>query len=146
MSARRHNPRRGKSHHSYTIVQVADLYGVHRQTVRHWLADGLQPNDGGKPLLIHGSELNRFHAARRASHKSPCGPGELYCLSCKAPRRPAGSLADYVPGNRSYGTVLGICPTCDRMMSQRVNAALLARFEAELELTTRPHSEPIGRS
>lgn len=146
MANRRHNPRRAKSHFSYTIVQVADLYEVHRQTVRHWLASGLQPNDSRTPVLIHGTELNRFHAARRAALKRPCGPGELYCLGCKAPRRPAGSMADYTPGAGTCGRVTGICPGCGRMMSQRVNASRLAIIMAELDVAIRPAPEPIGGS
>ncbi len=146
MASRRHNPRRAKTHFSYTTNEVAELYGVHLQTVRHWLASGLTPNNRNKPLLIHGTELNRFHAVRRTALKRPCGPGELYCFGCKAPRRPAGSMADYIPGAGSAGTVKGICPTCDRMMSQRVNADRLARFVAELDVTARPPPEPIAGS
>ncbi len=146
MASRRHNPRRAKTHFSYTIYGVAELYDVSRPTVRHWLANGLAPNDSGKPILIHGSELNRFHASRREAKKRPCAPGELYCLGCKAPRRPAGLMADYTPGASACGTVTGICPVCDRMMSQRVNDARLARFRAELDVTNRPPPEPIGRS
>jgi hypothetical protein len=146
MAMRRHNPRRAKMHFSYTIAAVADLYGVHRQTVRHWLGNGLQTNDGGKPVLIHGSELNRFHAARRKAGKHPCGPGELYCLGCKAPRRPAGSIADFTPSAGTGGTVAGICPNCERMMSQRVNASRLALLQAELDVAFRPAREPIEES
>ena len=146
MASRRHNPRRAQSHFSYTVYEVAELYEVSRPTVRHWLANGLTPNDGSRPFLIHGNELNRFHASRRAAKKNPCGPGELYCLGCKAPRRPAESMADYTPGATAGGTVKGICPVCEGMMTQRVNAARLARFQAELDVTTRPPPEPIGES
>jgi hypothetical protein len=146
MASRRHNPRRAKSHFSYTIHEVAELYDVGRSTVRHWLASGLEPNDGGKPILIHGSELNRFHAIRRELKKRPCGPGELFCLGCRAPRRPAGSMADFTPGLGTSGTVEGICPVCGRMMSQRVNATRLSRLRVELDVATRPLPEPIGES
>lgn len=146
MAVGRHNPRRAKMHFSYTIAQAADLYGVHRQTVRHWLGNGLQPNDAGKPVLIHGGELNRFHAARRTAGKQPCGPDELYCLGCKAPRRPAGSIADFTRGSGTGGTVTGICPECDNMMSQRVNASRLAILRAQLDVAFRPAPEPIWDS
>ena len=46
MTSRRHNPRRAKSHFSYTVYEVAELYDVGRPTVRHWLANGLEPNGG----------------------------------------------------------------------------------------------------
>ena len=67
----------------------------------------------------------------------------MYCFGCQTPRRPAGSLADYIPAGTASGKVTGICPECDRMMSQHVNAARLAVFQAELEIVTRPHHEPI---
>jgi len=146
MGSRRHNPRRAKSHFSYTLAEVAELYEVHRQTVRHWLKSGLRPLDSRRPVLIHGTELNRFHGERRTARKRPCGQGELYCFGCKQPRRPAGSVADYLPGSGTTGVVVGICPQCERMMRQNVNAERLAELEADLDVTTIPGTEPIRES
>lgn len=146
MANRSYNPKRAKTHFSYTILEAADLYSVHRQTVRHWLGSGLTPVDEKRPVLIHGSELNRFHEARRRSRKRPCGPGELYCLGCKEPRRPAGSIVDYLPGKGGLGVVEGICPDCDRLMRQNVNDARLGALKSVLDVTTRPLPEPIGES
>ena len=146
MGSRRHNPRRAKSHFSYTLAETAELYDVHRQTVRHWLKSGLEPLDNRRPVLIHGAELNRFHSERRTARKRPCGPGQLYCLGCKEPRHPAGSVADYVPGSGTSGVLIGICPECESLMRQNVNAARLRTFQALLSVTTRPDAEPIGES
>ena len=146
MGSRRHDPRRAKSHFSYTMLEAAELYGVHRQTVRHWLGNGLNPIDGRRPVLIHGSELNRFHGQRRTARKRPCGPDELYCFGCKAPRRPAGAMADYSPGNGLSGVVTAICPECNRIMRQNVNAERLASLRTNLEVAIRPEAEPIRES
>ena len=146
MANRRHNPRLAKSLHSFTIAEAADLYMVHRNTVRHWLADGLKPLDGHKPVLIHGSALNQFHVDRRRSAKRVCGPDQIYCLSCGAPRRPAADVADYIPLTESVGALVAICPVCDRMITQRVNAARLARFSAEIEVKIRPAPDTIEKS
>lgn len=146
MAIRRHNPRRAKSLHTFTIAEAAELYGVHRNTVRHWLADGLKPLDSRKPVLIHGSALNQFHANRRWSVKRVCGPDQIYCLKCRAPRRPALDIADYSQLTVSLGALVAICPACDRMMTQRVNAARLARFSAEIAVTIRPAPKPIEKS
>ena len=143
MASRRHNPKRAKSLHSFTIAEAADLYSVHRNTVRHWLAEGLEPIDARKPVLIHGSALNRFHAARRQAVKQTCGPFELFCLGCRAPRRPAWDLADYTTLTASVGALEAICPVCGGMMTQRVNAARLERLAQEIEVTVRPEREPI---
>lgn len=146
MANRRHNPRLAKTHHCFTIRETAVLYGVHVNTVRQWLANGLQPIEPKRPILIHGAALNRFHAERRAARRKKCGPGELYCLVCQHPRRPAGDMADFTPITALVGTVTGICPVCDRFISQRVNARRLARFEAEMEVGRRPRPEPITDS
>ena len=143
MASRRHNPRLAKSLRSYTIADVATLYGVHRNTVRNWLADGLKAIDDKRPILINGGELNRHHAAKRASAKGHCGPGEIYCLACRAPRVPAGRMADYLPGLGGVGTVSAICPDCENVMTQRVNARRLSDLRAVVEVEFRPAPEPI---
>lgn len=135
---RRRNPRQAKTHRSYSIAEAAELYGVHRQTVRQWIGAGLSPNDATRPVLIHGTALNAFHASRRTSARRPCGPLELYCLRCRSPRRPAGDVADYVPMTDKVGTLAAICPECNRMMTQRVNSARLGLFRADIAVSDRP--------
>jgi hypothetical protein len=146
MASRRQNPRLARSHLSYTIADAADLYGVHRQTVRNWLANGLEPLDGRKPTMIHGPALNRFHKARREVAQHRCGPGEVFCLGCRAPRRPAGAIADFTPMIEKVGTLSAICPVCGRLMTQRVNAARLAQFSIDVVVAVRPAPEPIKES
>lgn len=146
MANRRHNPRVAKSMRCYTIVEAAELYGVHRQTVRNWLADGLSALDAGRPILVHGSELNRFHKARRHAGKQSCGPGELFCLGCRSPRRPALDMVEYAPITQSVGTLSAICPTCERVMTQKVNGARLALFSPEVDASSRPAPKPLKKS
>ena len=45
MPATRPNPRLAKIHRSYTVDEIATLYGVHRNTVRAWIARGLATVD-----------------------------------------------------------------------------------------------------
>ncbi len=146
MVNRRHNPRLAKSLRCYTVAEVAELYGVHRQTVRNWLANGLDAVDAGRPILIHGAALNRFQRLRRDAEKQTCGPAELFCLGCRTPRRPAFDMAEYVPMTDKVGTLSAICPVCEGMMTQRVNAERLACFSAELDVTVRPAPEPLEES
>ena len=109
---RRFNPRLAKSLRCYTIIEVAELYRVHRNTVRHWLVNGLALIDGKRPLLIHGDALNNFHRARRVACRQACGPAEIYCFGCRKPRRPARDIADLVQKG-SARTLIAICPDCD---------------------------------
>lgn len=146
MANQRYNPRRAKSLRSYTLVEVAELYAVHPQTVRNWRKQGLAPIDGARPALFHGTALNLYHAEQRRVGKQTCGPGELFCFGCRAPRRPALRMADYTPLTAATGTVSAICPVCEGIMCQRVNSTRLARFENEVEVVTRLDEEPLDES
>lgn len=46
--------------------------------------------------MFKGDALNAFHAAQRRKTKRPCGPGELYCVPCHKPQRPAGDMAEFL--------------------------------------------------
>ena len=142
---RRFNPRLAKSLRCYTIIEVAELYRVHRNTVRHWLVNGLAPIDENRPLLIHGEALNNFHRARRLAGRQTCGPAEIYCLGCRKPRRPAGDIADLIQKG-SVRTLIAICPDCDSMMTQRVSAERLSGFTSEITICPQLDSGPIEES
>jgi Helix-turn-helix domain len=83
------NPRRAKLHRSYTVEEVARLFGTHRNTVRNWLKAGLKAIDDHRPLMIQGQVLRAFLQARREGAKRPCAAGTLYCCKCRVPRPPA---------------------------------------------------------
>lgn len=137
----RRRVRLAKAHRCYTIAEAADLYGCHRNTVRHWMGKGLEPVERVKPYLFHGTTLNAFHAERRKSGKRPCQPGEIYCLPCRKPQRPEGGLFDYHAISPTTGKVTAICPGCGRLMHQRVNRTRLAAFEAQAESA---HTGPLA--
>lgn len=120
---RRFNPRRAKIHRSYTVEEVARLYGVHKQTVSNWINVGLAALASKRPILIHGSDLREFHDNRRKKQKQKCHPGELFCLKCRAPKRPAGDMLDYLPMSLVSGNFRGICPTCNGLIHRRVGLA-----------------------
>src|SRR6185437_14566866 len=97
MPKRRANPRLVKIHRNYTVEEAADRLCVHKNTVREWIKGGLPTIDRMRPTVILGRELAIFLQARRAKSKRPCKPGEIYCVRCRAPKRPAGNLAEYQP-------------------------------------------------
>jgi hypothetical protein len=113
---------------------VADLLGVHKHTVSRWAAAGLQTTDARRPLLIHGEDLRAFLRAREPI-KQKCRPGEFYCLSCRAPKRPAFDIAQYTPMTPSRGLLSGFCPTCERPIYRAVSlAAIDQKFGLEVAL------------
>lgn len=134
MAQRLPNPRLAKMHRSYTVEEVAQLYGVHRNTVRQWIKQGLSVCDDRRPVLILGGELATFLTRKRASNKRPCKPGEIYCVRCRTPQSPALGMADYEPLTATGGNLIGLCPKCNGMMYRRVSGAHLATVAGNLEV------------
>lgn len=141
MGTRRLNPRLAKLHRTYTVEEVATLFGIHRNTVRQWVKNGLATNDGRRPMLILGRDLAAYVHAKRARNKKPCRLGEIYCVRCRSPRNPAGNMADYRPVSMGLGNLIGICPSCETMMYRRVNLAKLEQIRGQLEITM-PEAPP----
>jgi len=135
MGYRHPNPRLAKIHRSYSVDDVARLFRIHKNTVRHWLKQGLGPIDDQRPILIRGEELRRFLAERRARSKQACGPGRIYCLACRTPKVPAGKMADCIKTNDTFGMLLGICPDCSRMIYRRVNPLKIEAVRGDLDVT-----------
>ena len=102
MGYRHPNPRLAKIHRSYSVEECRALFTVHKNTVRNWLRQGLEPIDGQRPTVIRGDELRRFLTERRARAKQTCGPGRIYCLPCRAPKVPAGKMAECIQSRRHH--------------------------------------------
>jgi len=128
------NHRRVKIHRSYTVEEVAELFGTHKNTVRSWIKAGLPTVDSKRPTLILGRDLAAFLQARRASKKQRCQPGELYCVRCRAPRPPAGDMADCQPVTEKFGNLTALCPDCECLMNRRVSLAGLRHVQVKMDV------------
>jgi hypothetical protein len=56
-------------------------------------------------------------------------------VGCRRPQRPAGDLVEFVSVTPTRGTLLGICPTCERLIRRAASRASLPAIVAGLELT-----------
>jgi hypothetical protein len=131
--ARRFNYRRVKIHRTYTIAELAALIGAHKHTIGRWIAAGLPTTDSMRPLLIRGDEFRAFLRAREPV-KQHCRPGEFYCLGCRAPKQPAGKMADYIPRTATRGSLTGICPSCGKMIYRAVSLAQVEQTGGGLDI------------
>jgi excisionase family DNA binding protein len=131
----RKGARRGvKLHRPYTVEDVARLRNVSKRTVRRWIrAGGLSAVTDRKPTLILGEDLLGFLTARR--HRSRhCRPEECYCVKCRAPRRPAGDMAEFIPLTTKTGNLRAICPECGLLMHKRIRCDAIEALGAILDV------------
>lgn len=135
MGARHPNPRLAKIHHSYSVDEVSRRFAVHKNTVRNWLRQGLAAIDEQRPTVVRGAELRSFLTDRRARAKQICGPGRIYCLPCRAPKVPAGNMAECIVVGETTGSLQGICPDCNRMIYRRINPQKLDTARGGLDIT-----------
>lgn len=129
-------PQRVKQAVAYDVAEAARLLGVHRNTIRRWLKEGLEPIDNRRPLLIHGSHLRTFLSKRRKSRKHPCRPGEFFCFRCRAPRKPWGGTADVTLRTEKLASLLALCAECETPMYRAVRVADLPSLRFLIDLRT----------
>ena len=135
MGKRHPNYRLVKIHRSYTVEEIAKLFGVHKNTVRRWVKDGLATTDDKRPMLILGHVLVAFLQARRKKNKQTCKPGEIYCVRCRAPKPPAGDMAEYSPITKKVGTLVAICPDCDAIMNRLVSLTKIGQIIGKIDIS-----------
>jgi hypothetical protein len=138
------NPRLVKIHRNYSTEEIARLFGIHKNTVRSWLKQGLAAIDDHRPTLVVGRELSRFLYERRQKTKQSCGPGRIYCIACREPKAPAGNMADCIRISLTTGNLCGICPSCDRVIYRRVNLTKIDAVRGQLEITFTEPDPRIG--
>jgi hypothetical protein len=134
--AKRVSTRRIKKHRLYTYEAAGQATGVTAATARSWRASGLVVIDDQRPHLILGESLIEFHDKGRRKRAAPLAPDQFYCLSCRAPRRPLGLMADYVPMTPARGRLEALCEVCERRCQRFACAASLPALSAIFDLGT----------
>jgi len=148
MGKRHPNYRLVKIHRNYTVGEIADLFGKHKNTVRAWLENGLKPIDNSRPVLVHGRDLIAFLEVRRKAGKRPSPPGHLYCFKCRKPKPPTDGVVIVQAITDKVSNVSAVCPTCDGTMYRRASNHRLKEFggdsggalpKAELRISETAH-------
>ena len=144
-SARAPDLRRIRTTTTYSPVEIASLFAIHRNTVFRWIRDGLQPLDDSKPLLIHGSELRRYLKQRSRKRKQTCAPDEMPCFRCRAPRSPIHGTISIARQNAQTLTLTAICATCGTRMYRAGSARKLRQYEESFGPITTPQARLSGQ-
>ncbi len=134
--SRTYNTRLIKRNYSYYIDEICDLFGVHPNTVRSWIKDGLMPNDDSRPALVHGSTLKAFLTERQSVRKRACRPCQIYCCGCRTPRRVWDNLVDIEILTNGRLMLKAICARCERPINQFGSRSKQAEYEEHFDIQT----------
>lgn len=129
-----YNPNLVKINRTYSVSNVSDLYGVSKATVRRWVHLGLPAISDIRPILIIGYDLKEFLKERRTKNKQRCTSTEMYCCSCREPKRPALDLVTYMANTSESGRLIGLCPTCESKMNKFISQTAAEALQAEFEV------------
>jgi hypothetical protein len=139
---RLHDPTKARGDDVYTIKEVANLYQVDEQTVYNWIREGLRPVANATRLLIRGTTLNRFHAARNERARRPMTETQFLCLHCHIASEPApGSVIGAttpLPSLRMEAR----CSTCDQPMYRAWSRSSAAALQGLTNLCAAPPGIP----
>lgn len=112
---------RPKKHFVYSVEELMDLFDVARNTVSNWVGDGLRPSDETSPYVFRGSEVKRFHDAKRMAGSTPLRIGEFKCFGCKSRAFPdANSVARFELKGGGF-SLRAKCSVCENTVTKRVS-------------------------
>lgn len=131
----RYNYRLAKIHRSYTVYELAEVFRVHKQTIRSWIHDGLSVCNSTRPILIRGIDVRDYLVGKNAKNKRPCELGQIYCVACKQPRRPKDGHVILKCQNDRVGDLVGECPGCGTNMHRKVSLPKIDDWRSILTIT-----------
>jgi Helix-turn-helix domain len=113
-----------KSNYSYSLEQIADLYGVGIATIRRWIrVDGLKRVPHVRPYLVHSTELKSFLERRQRDRRHPCAPNEVFCLRCRLPRTPQPGTGTVEPLPNTAIRFRAECSACGGKILKTISRA-----------------------
>lgn len=135
--AKRVSTRKIKKHRLYGYDEAGDALGVTPHTVRSWRPLGLEVMAATIPHYILGAELIRYIEDKHAKQSVKMALDQMYCLKCKAPRKPLWEMVDYIPSSDARGRLVGLCEACEGGLQRFVGKDDLGRFGRIYEITSK---------
>lgn len=127
MSGRLYPHGRIRYWYAYDIEDICTLFndlGLHPQTVRKWIKDGLPTVDTGKPILIYGNNLIEWLKKRNYSNKCSTELNQMFCMKCQDARQVFQRQIS-IDQNGRFLKVKGICRNCKTIMNKNYKLAVL---------------------
>ncbi len=118
----------------YSVNEITELLGVHKNTVSQWFEDGLRVNQDKRPWIVRGDELKCFLGARQNSRKKKCRLTEFYCLKCHDRREAYLNIADIIFESPTKLRLKVICAVCSTRMNKVQNTNNLEKIQAAFNI------------
>ena len=135
MSKRLYPHNRVRYWYAYDLDEICALFsdtGLHIQTVRAWVKNGLKTIDGGKPMLIYGYDLIAYIKSQNDKGKCETAFDQFYCFKCHD-ARPVSQNKITVEFKNKFIKSCGHCRTCKTKMFKNYKAddygALKRKFQ-----------------
>ena len=133
---KRINTRRIKSKISYPVATLAELVGVHHNTVNNWVKnESLQRVQGVYPYLIYGQAAIEFLNARQKKNKTKLSVEQFHCCTCQLPRKAWEGLATIQNINSKIALLRAVCECCNgkigKIISLKNKAAIEETFQIQ---------------
>jgi excisionase family DNA binding protein len=125
---RTYNLRRIKATWPYTVQEIAELLGIHKNAILRWLKNGLNADRDHRPYLVRGSELIRFLSARQSRTRKKCRQTEFYCFKCRTTRESYLGIADIVIESPIRMRLSALCETCSTKINKVQSVQDLAKI------------------
>jgi len=112
------NPKLIEKHRTYSVAELAALYGVEKVTVFRWVRNGLLCIDNLTPHLIFGEVLIHWINKHRPTKSSLENKGKVFCVKCKDHVFFDSSKA--MPKKAPPGRVFfqSRCPACNSLVNK----------------------------
>jgi hypothetical protein len=143
---RTYNTRRIKRNCSYYLEEIADLFDLHKTSVRNWVKSGLPLIDNVRPHLIHGSALIAFLKERQSKRKQRCELHEFFCFKCRAPRPLWEGLVDIKITSKMVLQLSGVCSTCSTQVFKAGSVVKIPEYAKTFDVQTVQGQHIIERS
>ena len=131
---RTYNVRLIKATWPYTVQEIAELFGIHKNAVLRWLREGLMADRLQRPFLIRGDELARFLTARQIARRRTCAKTEFFCFKCRVPRSAFLGIADIVIESPTRMRVTALCEVCSAPVNKMQAARELPKIRSSFEI------------
>ena len=140
---RTYDPLKVKRHRSYTVKDLAELYGVGPNTVRQWIKKhGLPVIEGSYPVMMHWTDIREWITVRQAARKWKCEANEMSCLKCRRGRKIKAGTFRVTDGDKPTPMLQGDCETCGKPLNRSSSQAKLESDIAKFTPKGPAHNAP----